>query len=271
MGAIFISYRREDSEGHAGRLFEDLVARFGKDSVFMDVTGIEPGRDFRKVIDSKVGTCGVLLAVIGKTWLSVKDESDARRIDNPTDFVRMETISALNRDIPVIPVLVHGAVMPRADELPPELSELAFRNGVELTHARWESDIQVLLQALQTYVRDQQRNNSQPAATETRHMTDKFNATASQVIGSPLPPQRALSKKAIAAIICAVMIVLSATIVGESSDRAAQQQAMAAIALEQQNNLEQLRADQQLAEEQAAQQLFQREANAQTPLRNLRP
>ncbi len=153
MSAIFISYRREDAEGHAGRLFEVLVGQFGKDSVFMDVAGIEPGRDFRKAIDANVAECGVLLAVIGKGWLAATDESGQRRIDSAHDFVRLETISALKRDIPVVPVLVHGAAMPRADQLPPEMTELAFRNGVELTHARWDSDVQVLIKALERYVR----------------------------------------------------------------------------------------------------------------------
>ncbi len=73
MRAIFISYRREDTEGHAGRLFEDLCDRFGKDSVFMDVAGIEPGRDFRRAIEQQVASCGVLLAVIGKDWLTLAD------------------------------------------------------------------------------------------------------------------------------------------------------------------------------------------------------
>jgi hypothetical protein len=209
MGAIFISYRREDSEGHAGRLFEDLVARFGKNSVFMDVTGIEPGRDFRKVIDSNVGTCGVLLAVIGKAWLTVKDESGARRIDDPIDFVRMETISALKRDIPVVPVLVHGAVMPRVDQLPPELSEFAFRNGVELTHARWESDIQVLLRALQPYVQDQQPDTG-PAAIESNHATAATGSGIQGAATQPLPA-KAKSPKIIAILIGAVVIVLGGT------------------------------------------------------------
>lgn len=152
MGAIFISYRREDSEGHAGRLFEDLVERFGAESVFMDVAGIEPGRDFRKVIDANVANCSVLLAVIGKRWLEAKDEAGKRRIDDPADFVRLETASALKRDIPVVPVLVQGGSMPRAEQLPAELSELAFRNAVELRHARWGSDVDVLAKALRPYM-----------------------------------------------------------------------------------------------------------------------
>jgi len=101
MRAIFISYRREDAEGQAGRLFDDLSAEFGKESVFMDVVGIEAGRDFRRVIDANVASCGVLLAMIGKGWIEAKDESGRRRLDDPMDFVRLETASALKRDIPV--------------------------------------------------------------------------------------------------------------------------------------------------------------------------
>ena len=152
MRAIFISYRREDTEGHAGRLFRDLCERFGKDVVFMDVAGIEPGRDFRRVIDQQVASCGVLLAIIGKDWLTVADEKGQRRLDDPIDFVRIETATALKRDIPVVPILVHGARMPRPEQLPEDLKELAYRNSVELTHARWESDVQVLIKALLPYV-----------------------------------------------------------------------------------------------------------------------
>ena len=96
MRAIFISYRREDAEGQAGRLFNDLARYFGEDSVFMDVAGIEPGRDFRRVIDEHVASCGVLLAMIGKTWIDATDESGRRRLEDPMDFVRLETASALS-------------------------------------------------------------------------------------------------------------------------------------------------------------------------------
>ncbi len=148
MGAIFISYRRNDSQGEAGRLFDDLVQRFGEDMVFMDVAGIEAGRDFRKAIEESVAKCGVLLVVMGPQWLDAKDENGARRLDDPGDFVRIETASALRRDIPVIPVLVHGAAMPRAEQLPENLTDLAYRNCIELTHARWKSDTQLLIEAL---------------------------------------------------------------------------------------------------------------------------
>jgi hypothetical protein len=152
MGSIFLSYRREDSEGQAGRLYDDLVAVFGSDSVFMDVTAIQPGRDFRKSIDQSLNSCGVFLSLIGRSWLTAKDTSGQRRLDDPADFVRIETGAALKRDIPVIPVLVQGASAPKPDQLPDDLKELAFRNAVELTHARWDSDLQVLIKALRAQI-----------------------------------------------------------------------------------------------------------------------
>jgi hypothetical protein len=150
--SIFVNYRRSDAEGESGRLFDDLADRFGAESVFMDVAAIEPGRDFRKAIDQSVAACSVLLAVMGREWLEAKDGAGSRRLNDPNDFVRIELASALRRDIPVIPVLVRGAKMPLAEQLPDDLKELAYRNAVELTHARWKSDVQVLIHALGPYV-----------------------------------------------------------------------------------------------------------------------
>jgi TonB family protein len=154
LGGIFVSYRRSDSQGEAGRLFDDLVQHFGEALIFMDVAAIEAGRDFRKAIEEGVTKCGVLLVVIGVEWLDAKDERGARRLDDPSDFVRIETASALKRDIPVIPVLVRGARMPSAEQLPEELKELAYRNCMELTHARWKSDMQLLTAALRRLLGD---------------------------------------------------------------------------------------------------------------------
>jgi hypothetical protein len=114
----------------------------------MDVAAIDVGRDFRRAIDESVATCGALLALIGPGWLDEKNTSGERRLDDPGDFVRVETASALKRDIPVIPVLLRGAKMPRSDQLPDDLKDLAYRNCVELTHVRWKSDVQVLLGGL---------------------------------------------------------------------------------------------------------------------------
>ena len=151
--AIFVSYRRDDSEGEAGRLYDDLVEMFGDHTVFMDVAAITAGRDFRKAIDENVAQCGVLLAIIGKGWVDVKNESGGRRLNDSGDFVRVEIASALKRDIPVIPLLVHGAKMPRTDELPDDLKDLAYRNCVELTHVRWKSDFRILAKALHTILK----------------------------------------------------------------------------------------------------------------------
>ena len=200
MKAIFISYRREDAEGQAGRLFDDLTRHFGEDTVFMDVAGIEPGRDFRRVIDEHVASCGVLLAMIGKSWIDAADESGRRRLDDPMDFVRLETASALKRDIPVVPVLVHGARIPRADQLPTDLADLAYRNGVELTHARWDSDVQLLIKALNPYVESQKRNASPaditsaapaPGITSTAGTVSPSGASRATGAGSVTPAQPA--------------------------------------------------------------------------------
>ncbi len=152
LGSIFINYRRHDSEGEAGRLFDELEKHFGEQSVFMDVAGIEPGQDFRKAIDQSVASCSVLLALIGEQWLDARDSSGRRRLDDPGDFVRIELISALRSNIPIVPILVHGAHMPLADELSEELKDLAYRNAFALTHARWKSDIQLLVRALRPYM-----------------------------------------------------------------------------------------------------------------------
>jgi TonB family protein len=150
--AIFVSYRRNDSQGEAGRLFDDLVTHFGEQKVFMDVAGIEAGRDFRKAIEESVANCGVLLVIIGPSWLAAKNEAGVRRLDDPADFVREEVAAALRRDIPVIPVLVRGAEMPRVEQLPETLTDLAYRNCVELTHARWRSDVQLLIEPLRRLI-----------------------------------------------------------------------------------------------------------------------
>ena len=118
----------------------------------MDVNAIKPGRDFRKAIDESIHKCSVLLAIVGLGWLESKDGSGQKRLEDANDFVRLEIASALERDIAVVPVLVRGARMPRAEQLPDDLKELAFRNAVELTHARWKSDVQVLVEALKPYL-----------------------------------------------------------------------------------------------------------------------
>ena len=147
MKGIFISYRREDSAGYAGRLYDRLATQFGADNVFMDVEGIEPGVDFVDAIGRAVGSCEVLIVIIGREWLSAGPEGK-RRIDDPSDFVRIETAAALVRGIRVVPVLVEGATMPRANELPTPLAALARRQAVELTHKQWDATTGELIRTL---------------------------------------------------------------------------------------------------------------------------
>jgi hypothetical protein len=103
---IFISYRRDDASFPAGRLYDRLSGHFRQNQIFMDVDNVEPGADFLEVIKASVGSCEVLIAVIGKDWLSSTDKEGKRRLDNPDDFVRIEIATALERGIPVVPVLV---------------------------------------------------------------------------------------------------------------------------------------------------------------------
>jgi TonB family protein len=180
LGGIFVSYRRSDSQGEAGRLFDDLVKHFDARTVFMDVSAIEAGRDFRKAIEEGVTKCGVLLVVMGPEWLNAKDERGVRRLDDPADFVRLETGAALKRDIPVIPVLVRAARMPSADQLPPELTELAYRNCIELTHARWKSDIQLLIDALRRLVGDSGQSGTKVAANAAAASAQPFYSAATE-------------------------------------------------------------------------------------------
>lgn len=145
---IFISYRRGDSSAHAGRLADRLVAEFGEQGVFMDVDTIEPGADFVDYIDDAVGSCDVLIALIGDEWLECRDDIGNRRLDDPEDFVRLEVAAGLERDIRVVPVLVEGAVMPKAYELPEPLRRLARRNALEVTDTRWRHDVGRLVETI---------------------------------------------------------------------------------------------------------------------------
>ena len=114
MARIFISYRREDSAASAGRLHDRLREHFGRNNVFMDVDTIEPGLDFGEVIERTVASCDVLIALIGRRWLTNTDVAGQRRLDDPEDLVRWKVATALRRNIRVIPVLIQDTSMPRA-------------------------------------------------------------------------------------------------------------------------------------------------------------
>jgi len=119
-----------------------------RERIFMDVDAIPPGADFVDVLGEKVAACGVLLAVIGPDWLDARDATGQRRLDDPNDFDRVEIAAALQRKIPVVPILLDNTPMPRADTLPDELKPLARRNAVPLSHLRFSSDVARLVERL---------------------------------------------------------------------------------------------------------------------------
>src|SRR5262249_15676854 len=156
--------------------------------------------DFRKAIDANIASCGVLLAVIGPSWLEARDETGVRRLDNPMDFVRLETAPALKRDIPVVPVLVRGAKMPESEHLPDDLKELAYRNGLELTHARWDSDVVVLIKALKPHLGDE----IPPAVEAEQPLTPEPRQTGLEQESKK--PRRTTIAVTVAAIVVAVVV-----------------------------------------------------------------
>jgi TIR domain len=142
---IFISYRRNDSIGTAGRLYDRLAQAFGRNNLFMDVEHVPAGVDFVDYLHSQVAACDVFLAVIGPNWLEAKDDDGRRRLDNPDDFVTIEIAAALARNIRVIPVLLDDARIPKADKLPPSLKPLVRRNAVEIRNTQFGRDAEALI------------------------------------------------------------------------------------------------------------------------------
>lgn len=145
---IFISYRRDDAGGRAGRIFDRVSSEYGRERVFMDVDSIRPGTDFAEYIDSALAGCNVLLAVIGPGWLDARTGEGARRLEDPHDFVRLEVATALRRGIAVIPVLVNGASVPATERLPEDLRGLTRRAALRVDDDRWGYDSDRLVDAL---------------------------------------------------------------------------------------------------------------------------
>jgi YVTN family beta-propeller protein len=169
---VFINYRRADTSAYAGRLADSLIARFGADSVFMDIDTIPLGADFRDVIDEALSDCDVVLALIGREWLQLLGRNRRHRNDNTNDYVRLELEAALRRrGVVVVPVLVQGADMPPERELPPSLAPITFRNNFELSDRRWRADVETLcaaLEALQKAAKADQRPSADVIAPPPR-------------------------------------------------------------------------------------------------------
>ena len=151
---LFINYRREDSAPYVGRLYDRLIEHFDEDQVFRDIENIGGGEDFVETIKRKISACDIAIVAIGPNWLDANDASGGRRLDNAKDFVRMEIVTALQRKIHVIPVLVGGALMPRPRDLPRALAPLSRRNAIELSETRFHDDVDRLIEAIEKFLRE---------------------------------------------------------------------------------------------------------------------
>jgi non-specific serine/threonine protein kinase len=148
LNGVFISYRREDSAGWTGRIYDRAVARLGRDRVFLDVETIKPGEDFSQAIEEILERVDAVFVVMGPGWLRAVDPAGRRRLDDPSDYVRRETAIALERGIRVIPVLVNGAGMPEPRDLPRDIRQLGLRNAISISDTRFDHDIGRLFIAL---------------------------------------------------------------------------------------------------------------------------
>ena len=188
MSTVFISYRREITAGEARALFNELLGKLGKNSVFMDVDSIALGRDFRGALQKTLESCDLMLVLIGKDWADVKDEEGRIRLQNPGDFVRLEIEAALKRDIVVTPILVQGAHMPAPEQLPADIRDLVYRNGFELSHNRWESDFAEMIRRLNLDIAKEGRRVEESASSGAAP-----NAPISPAAG-PAPARRFLRR-----------------------------------------------------------------------------
>ncbi len=153
-GTIFINYRKDDSSWNALALYNELQKYFSREQIFKDFNTILPGDDFVVSIDNALRKCDVLLVVIGKSWLDMKDVTGQRRLDDPDDFVRLEVATALARNIQVIPVLFDDVPMPRPEQLPANMNSLYRRQFVEIDSKRFEDDVRNLADAIKKVMPD---------------------------------------------------------------------------------------------------------------------
>lgn len=156
---IFISYRREDTQWVAGRLADSLSAYFGDQRIFRDIDGIVAGERFGDVIETTLGAADAVVVLIGKRWLDVTDSNGQRRLASDDDWVAQEVSAALDLDIPVYPVLVDDAPMPRTEELPASLQALTRHNAISISDARWQDDVSRLARIMSLDI---------PSATERK-------------------------------------------------------------------------------------------------------
>jgi hypothetical protein len=172
MPKIAISYRRTDSDA-TGRIYDRLVQRYGTETVFRDIDTIPFGFDFRNAIHDALTDTDILLAIIGPNWRGVASDGSSR-INEANDLVRIEIETALKRNIPVIPVLIGGSVMPKPTELPESLSEFSFRNAATIDSGRnFVHDIERLMRSMDETMEEADKARAQKQAAALQEQADK--------------------------------------------------------------------------------------------------
>ena len=166
---VFISYRRDDTGGDAGRLNDTLNQLLGPDRTFFDFEQIAPGMDFEVQLKRALGESRVLLALIGPNWEKIIDSSGKPRLEDKKDFVRMELVAALkNKKVQVVPILLNRDAIPKQDELPPVLRPITRLNAFVIRRDRWQEDVATLLKKLGISQQTSQAATDTNAARQAR-------------------------------------------------------------------------------------------------------
>lgn len=228
---IFVSYRREDTGGHAGRLYDALAARFGPENVFMDIDTIDLGADFAGAINRAVASFDVVIALIGRGWLDATHAEGGRRLDDPADFLRLELEAALARDdVVVIPTCVEGAAIPAPELLPPSLAALPGRQGIELRHEAWHDDVERLIRRLNRLTGDRtERQVAVSVPARSPRLPRLWRSRRAQVAG-------VLVLAALGGLAAAIALAFDGSGGGDSAGGAPRDRLLAAIPLEIRSN-----------------------------------
>lgn len=165
MPGVFLSYRRNDAGGWAGRLRDHLVLRYGDDRVWQDVEDLTAGSEYLPQILHNIAAADAVLVVIGPHWLDDGGQGGKTRLANPQDVLRTEIVHALKRKSGVIPTLVGGAGMPDPKDLPRPVAPLVRRHGIAIVDADWARSMQLLFERLQDLSRAARASVKHPVAT----------------------------------------------------------------------------------------------------------
>lgn len=188
MTRIFINYRRQDTEGYVGRLYDHLIQHFTPPDIFMDVDSIPPGADFVQTLEDAVAACDVFIAIIGPQWLTLVDEHGERRLDQWNDFVRIEITSALRQGKTIIPVLVGRSKMPNPADLPDDMALFARRNALELSQQHFAQDVKKLAKAIQDAAPAKQNHKPRPDGETLSRKEDAIKQVRLDLVGATESP-----------------------------------------------------------------------------------